>query len=76
MSDLPKWHPGAEFDGGAEEWQREPDLCKALEAAAAEHYYAEYCGYHRLMLAAKEEIERLQNELHEINSSAKDHKFS
>lgn len=63
MADLPAWHPGAEFDGGAEDWQREPDLCRALELAATEHYYAVYCGYHRLMLAAKAEIERLALEL-------------
>lgn len=57
---FPQWHPGKDFAEVADVWQKEPDICRALEIASAEEYYAKYCGYDRLMLAAKAEIERLQ----------------
>lgn len=61
MSDFPKWHPGAEYTEVADDWAKEPDICKALKLASDQEYYAQYCGYNRLMLAAKEEIERLRS---------------
>lgn len=75
MTELSKWHPGEMHTEVAENWQKEPDICRALELAAAEDYYAKYCGYDRLLLAAKEEIERLQSELSEIESAAADLKY-
>lgn len=60
MTDYPVWHPGEEGAEFANAWQNETDLCKALEMASADHYYAGYSGYDKLMLAAKAEIERLR----------------
>src|SRR5688500_10760034 len=64
MTTRPTWHGGYP-DDVADAWMKEPDIAAALELAAQEHYYAEYCGYDRLMRAAKAEIERLRAALHE-----------
>jgi hypothetical protein len=63
MTEFPAWHPGEKYADVADEWKKEFDICKALGLAADEEFYAQYCGYDRLMLAAKAEIERLALEL-------------
>jgi hypothetical protein len=72
-TERPTWHPGDEYaDDITNDWQKEPDICRALELAAAEQYYAGYCGYDKLLLAAKAEIERLTNDVAELRAGIAD----